>query len=265
MKARKRKKKKRLRRWSSESLAKLNDEELIEVFITAVSDRSDLETRVLEIKNRIKDGAPPHAIELLLREAERRKIPLSTIAKQFADEAFSGNSFVSDICAPTSWKRYEIHAAGAILTMLRGEKIQLDTCEFDARVTGKITGEERQVDLLIGSNKPRNVVACEFKDYQNHSITVGTVEAFATKLKDIGANKGMMITPKGYQSGAVATAKHYGIVLFRLREVGTEELRKSHPEKASLVNDNNTYWIFETEDGTSSWTLSGRLTENAHD
>ena len=254
------KRKKRVTKWSSSTLARLNDIDFINVFATAISDRSILKTGPLKFENKIKKGAPGHSIKLLLKEAERRKIPLSTIAEKFVEDAFTGKSFVSDLCAPSSWKRYEIHSAGALLTLMKEENVIIDSYEFDARIIGKITKRERQIDLLLKRYKPEHIVACEFRNYQESTITIEAVEAFSTKLKDIDVNKGVMFTPLGYQSGAIVTAKHYGISLFKFREVGSEELKDLYPEKAPLISAENKYWILERDDNTS-WIFSGNLTK----
>lgn len=258
----KKSKKKRLKKWTLDVLEKLSEKDFIEVFETAISDRTILSVGPLEFENKIKHGAPGSSVELLLREAERRQIPLSTIAKHFAKKAVTGQSFISDICAPSSWKRYEIHAAAALLTVLRSEKANVDAYEFDARIIGKITKRERQVDLLLIRWRPRHIVVCEFRRYQTSPIAIKDVEAYVTFLNDINVNKGVMFTPCGYQEGATATAKHYGIVLFKFREVGPNELKSLYPEKASLISDDQLYWELVRDDD-SSWIFGGTLTQKA--
>lgn len=260
----KKRKKKRLRKWSSETLTKLNDRDFIEVFVTAITDRTILKTSSLEFENKIKHGAPKHSIKLLLKEAKRRNIPLSKIAERFTNDAFSGNSFIRDLCAPASWKRYEIHAAGALLTLLESENVDFGSYEFDARIIGKITKRERQVDLLLVSEEPRHVVACEFRHYKEYPISIDAVEAFKTKLNDINANKGVMLTPHGYQSGAKATADHYKIVLFTFKEIKGDELLRLQPEKSSMISVGHNYWILE-KDNKISWVFGGTLTEKARE
>ena len=252
--------KKRFKEWSPECLTKLNDEDFISVFATAVEDRTILKTGYLEFENKLKQGAPLNSIELLSKEAERRNIPLSLIAKKFKDNAFAGKSFISNLCAPKSWKRYEIHAAGALLTILKGEKVDFGSYEFDAKIIGKTTKSERQIDLLLKRLNPIHIVACEFKNYQTRTISIDRVEALATKLKDINANKGVMITGKGYQKGAIQVANKYGIVLFIFKEIEPNNLKLKYPDKLDKINDYKTYWLFETIEGMS-WVFSGKLTE----
>jgi len=252
-------KKKRLKNWSSGSLKKLNERDFIEVFATAIADRTILNTGTFEFENKIKHGAPKNSIDLLLKEAERRKIPLSSIAKKFAGNTFSGKSFISDICAPSSWKRYEIHSAGALLTILRGENVDFSNYEFDARINGIISKRERQVDLLLTRESPKHIVACEFRNFQKTKISIDAVEAFNTKLHDIDANKGVMLTPIGYQAGAITTSNHYGIVLFTFREIDGSKLLGIHPEKSSQISLDKKYWLLE-KDSNQRWVFNGTLT-----
>jgi hypothetical protein len=52
------------------------------------------------------------------------------------------------------------------------------------------------------------------------------VEAFRTKLEDVGAHKAIMVSGKGFQEGAEATAKAYGIELFTLTEQNSDWTQK---------------------------------------
>lgn len=47
----------------------------------------------------------------------------------------------------------------------------------------------------------------------NHAVPVDDVEEFHSKINDIGAHKGIMVTTVGFQSGAIKTAKGRGIAL----------------------------------------------------
>jgi hypothetical protein len=48
------------------------------------------------------------------------------------------------------------------------------------------------------------------------------VEAFRTKLEDVGAMPGIMVSPHGFQEGAIKTAQAYNIELFTLTEVKSD-------------------------------------------
>jgi len=101
---------------------------------------------------------------------------------------------------------------------------------------------------LIQSNDPTHIVACEFRNYSKNTVPVGDVEAFACKLKDIQANKGVIVTPKGYQRGAIATAKHYDIVLFKLREMQGANILNKYSDLNITISKNKKYWVLERDD-----------------
>lgn len=248
------------KKWSPESLQKLSDNDFIERFCIATEDRTNLDFKVFLHENKKKNGAPRAAIDDCLREAERRQIPLKTIADCLVKRALAGSSFISNMLAPKTWRRYEIHAAAAILKLLEAQGIKLDSIEYDAKTIGKITKSERQVDLLIKKETPRkHYVACEIKNFESGKVAVEKVEAFATKMKDIGVEYGAMIAPEGFQQSSISTAKHYNISLFTLKEVVGRDVP---PELKSLgtIDEVKFYWILRHEE--HQWLLDGQLTEN---
>jgi hypothetical protein len=242
---------KRPRTWRPEVLPRLGDEDFVQLCATAVADRTDLRQGDLVIGNRIKRGTPPEAMDMLFAEMARRNIHPSIIAERVTSEAMAGHSFISHLVAPTSWKRYEIKAAHAIRAILKAQGAPVDHYEFDARIVGKITGQERQVDLLLIQYQPKHVVACEFRDYEERFMPVEKVEAFATKLDDIDVDKGVIVTPCGYQRGAIATARHHGIELFRLRHVPAAEIRARYPDRVDDLCDSAPCWLLEDQHGQS--------------
>jgi hypothetical protein len=52
----------------------------------------------------------------------------------------------------------------------------------------------------------------------SQKVEVGDIEEFRTKIDDIGAHKGIVFSTIGYESGAIKTAKAYGIGLARLSD-----------------------------------------------
>lgn len=80
---------------------------------------------------------------------------------------------------------------------------------------GRITGRRIQVDAcfeltIAGGAKLLFVLECKL--YKNR-VSVSDVEEFHSKLDDIGAHKGIMITTVGYQAGAKRAAIGRGIAL----------------------------------------------------
>jgi hypothetical protein len=58
----------------------------------------------------------------------------------------------------------------------------------------------------------------ECKDEQAR-VEVGDVDAFVTKSRDAGANKAIIVSSSGFQSGAKTVAEKHGIELFTLTEI----------------------------------------------
>lgn len=246
------------KQWNPNNLQKLNEEEFIAAFCLATEDRTNLDFKAFTYENQKKNGAPPEAIDYLLAEAERRKIPLQKIAERFAQRAFSGKSFVSNLCSPKSWRKYEIHAAGAIIRLLESDGLTLDKIEYDAKIIGQVTKSERQVDLLLKKESPkRHYVGCEVKNYETGRVSVEKVEAFASKMKDISVDHGVMISPNGFQQSAITTAAHYQITLFSFRELLGKDVPGDLKAQGSL-NENELYWVLEHDQ--QKWIFGGKMT-----
>jgi hypothetical protein len=97
--------------------------------------------------------------------------------------------------------------------------------------TGRISQRNIKVDVsfnyqVAGANL---LFLVECKCYA-HSVQVDDVEEFHSKIDDIGAHKGIMVTTVGFQEGAVKTARGRGIALALL----TKE--RQHGELRYVVN-----------------------------
>lgn len=88
----------------------------------------------------------------------------------------------------------EVHHKRAFVGRLSKREIVVDV-SFDCSVAG--------ANLLV-------IVEC--KNYKN-SVSVDEVEEFYSKLDDIGAHKGILVTTVGFQDGAIKVAKGRGIAL----------------------------------------------------
>ncbi|MCJ7484239.1 MAG: restriction endonuclease [Thermodesulfovibrionales bacterium] len=225
---------KRINNWNPDKLKTLSEEDFIDTFVLAIEDRTNLKHGDLAIDNKIKRGAPPESTDLCLKEAERRKIPLALVAEKLVKRATAGKSFISNLMAPPNWRKFEINAAKAIIKWVEIDGIKLNKIDFDARIVGKITKSERQVDLWLEAPNPRQTLAVECKDYESGLVSVEKMEAFHTKLTDIAANKGLYVTKNGYQRSAEATAEYYGIVLLTFDVVDKNKPPKDLNEKQRL-------------------------------
>ncbi len=81
------------------------------------------------------------------------------------------------------------------------------------------SGRKRQIDISIAAKQGLHsyLTVIECKRYAR-PVGITTVEAFATKLKDVRANKGVMVSTKGFDEGARAQANQHDITLFSYRE-----------------------------------------------
>lgn len=88
------------------------------------------------------------------------------------------------------------------------------TVHYQRVYTGRISQRDIKVDVsfnytIAGADL---LFLVECKCYA-HSVTVDEVEEFHSKIDDIGAHKGIMVTTVGFQEGAVKTARGRGIAL----------------------------------------------------
>jgi hypothetical protein len=85
----------------------------------------------------------------------------------------------------------------------------------DVRLMGRHTGEKRQIDVLvreqIGQYEIRIIIDC--KDYK-HPVDVKGVEEFWGLLDDVGAQKGVLVCPRGFTSTAKTRAEKLQIDLY---------------------------------------------------
>jgi Restriction endonuclease len=108
------------------------------------------------------------------------------------------------------WKRFEKLVAAINRAMARGA-----TVKWNDHINGRqfdVTIRFRLADLYDFLT----VVEC--RDEKNR-IEATDVEAFVTKSQDSGANKAVMVSASGFQSGAVAVAQKHGIELYTLTQV----------------------------------------------
>lgn len=96
------------------------------------------------------------------------------------------------------------------------------TPDSEVRHNDKIRGRSgrlRQVDVTIRSRVGLTdvLIAIECKR-QKRPVTIEQVEAFASKLRDIGASEGIIVSASGFAAGAEAMAREHRIQLLTFRE-----------------------------------------------
>jgi hypothetical protein len=110
------------------------------------------------------------------------------------------------------WKKFEKLVTAVHMARSNGAKVT-----YDDKVAGKRTGRERQIDISVRFEHSfyTYFVVVECKDYKT-AVPISDVEAFKTKLEDVGADKGVMVASNGFQQGAIETANAHNIELFTL-------------------------------------------------
>jgi len=103
------------------------------------------------------------------------------------------------------WRAYEeqIHER---LLRLAGADAEI---EFDARVSGRLSGVERQVDILIGAsfaNIGPATMAVDCKCF-SRNVDVKSVETVIGLVEDVGADLGLIVTTEGFSEGARRRAR----------------------------------------------------------
>lgn len=88
-----------------------------------------------------------------------------------------------------------------------------------AAVTWNVSIEGRQFDVAIRfTNGPHQYLTLiECKD-QKQPLAVEKVDAFVTKARDAKANKAVIVTTAGFQSGCIEVAKRHAVDLFQVNE-----------------------------------------------
>lgn len=89
--------------------------------------------------------------------------------------------------------------------------------QHNVKLIGK-SGCEHQIDVYweYEINETIHKVAIECKDY-NSMVPIGKVRDFFGVLSDLDGVNGIMVSSKGFQTGAKKFAEHYGISLKSLR------------------------------------------------
>jgi len=97
------------------------------------------------------------------------------------------------------------------------------TVERAVVLTGR-SGVPRQCDVVVRHREGlyEHLVIIECKHWKK-SVSRLHVDALTATVADLNASKGVIMTSKGFQSGASDYAKHVGIDLFLVRELTDEE------------------------------------------
>lgn len=122
------------------------------------------------------------------------------------------------------WKKLEEVVFNVERFIVRGARDA--TVKLNDRVIGR-SGRRRQLDVTLRykiGNIP-NFVVFECRHYKR-PVDIDQVEAFAKKLEDVRALRGVMISSKGFDAGAEAIAARNNILLKKYREADETDWNK---------------------------------------
>ncbi|GIO88552.1 hypothetical protein J25TS5_54840 [Paenibacillus faecis] len=134
---------------------------------------------------------------------------------------------------------YELLAKKIYDTLHKSEGTDIDI-QHNVKIEG-ISGCEHQIDVYFEIKIAGEVyrAAIECKNYSKE-ISIGKIRDFHSVLRDIGDIKGIFLTKKGYQSGAIKYAERHGITLKELREPKDEDWKG---RIRSIVIDTTFYYV----------------------
>lgn len=112
---------------------------------------------------------------------------------------------------------FELFAQRVYQKLLNSELIKPITVKHNVKLVGK-SGCEHQIDVYWEYEVKGTIhkVVIECKNY-NSTVPIGKVRDFFGVLYDLDGASGIMVSSKGFQTGAKKFAKHYGISLQSLR------------------------------------------------
>ena len=120
---------------------------------------------------------------------------------------------------------YELLTQAIYQAILASEENRATNVHHNVPLLGR-SGVEHQVDVFWEFKQAGVIhrVLIECKNYASN-LTLEKVRNFFAVVHDIGNCIGIMVTKTGYQAGAAAFAKHYGLALKLLRKPTDEDWR----------------------------------------
>lgn len=103
------------------------------------------------------------------------------------------------------------------------------------RVSGKLSKVSREVDVQLIDPAKYDQIIFECKDHKA-KVDIELVEALVTKLNDLGAKKGAIVSNSGFTKGAYNTAAAYDIDLLSVVDSGDEKIR-THVFAPNIIED----------------------------
>ncbi len=128
------------------------------------------------------------------------------------------------------WKKFEDKTR----EMIKGFNPESEVYK-NVFLRGKLSKGRRQVDVKLVDPSNYDFIAFECKDYKR-PVDIPVIEAFNTKLQDIGAKKGSIVSNSPYTSTAVNMASELGIDLLALVDTEDKDI-KTKLYASSMISD----------------------------
>jgi hypothetical protein len=130
------------------------------------------------------------------------------------------------------WKRFERLVAAIHAAETGGATVKWDD---------KIDGRQFDVSLRFKHGLHQYLTVIECKDHAGR-VQVGEVDALVTKARDVRANKAVMVSANGYQSGCKDVAQRHGIKLLHLTEEISADVQRMIKDVIPLLNITEVYF-----------------------
>lgn len=117
------------------------------------------------------------------------------------------------------WKKFENKTVQVVKELNKNSKVY-----GNIYIKGKFSKSSRQVDVKLVDPGEYDFMVFECKD-NARSIDTPAIEAFVTKLKDLGAEKGAVVSNSPYTEGAQNLAKEFNIDLLHLVDDSDKDIR----------------------------------------
>jgi hypothetical protein len=117
------------------------------------------------------------------------------------------------------WKKFEDKSHEVVSGLHPSSQVYKNV-----HIEGKLSKVLRQVDVQLIDPKHYDYIAFECKDY-SRPLDVPIIEAFHTKLMDIGASKGAIVSNSAFSQAAQNMADKLGIDLLNLVDTSDGDIR----------------------------------------
>ncbi len=164
----------------------------------------------------------------------------------------------------TSSTAYEQIVKVLLTTRFRGSKIRKFQAFHLKKYIGK-SGQKNEIDVSFEFEVAGLdfLVLVECKDYGGRKVGVEDISAFAYRLRDIGGQKGVMVTTNGFQKGATTVAQAEGIGL--LVAAQGKLLREQGPPEGAFSLWFKSFYFDISERGKTAELYGERLFGEGHD